>query len=184
MTRDILEMPVGPDDHYLGPANAPVVLIEYGDFECPHCGRAFTAVREVLEALGDEVRFIFRNFPLIEVHPHAQAAAEAAESVAAHGGNDAYWDMHDILFTNQDALGTDDLLSYAEAVGVDPLAVASDLSTGAMAARVRGDLEGGLRSGVNGTPAFFVNGRRLVGDWSDPESFAAALRAASRTVAR
>ena len=184
MTRDMLEVPVGPGDHYLGRADAPVVLIEYGDFECPHCGRAYAAVREVLEAMGDDVRFIFRNFPLSEKHPHAQAAAEAAEAVAARGGNDAYWDMHDILFANQDALEPDDLLSYAESVGVDHLAVASDLSTGAMAARVREDLDGGLRSGVDGTPAFFVNGRRFAGDWSDPGSFAAALRAAARIGAR
>jgi protein-disulfide isomerase len=184
MIRDVLETPPGPDDHYLGPADAPVVLVQYGDFECPHCARAHAAVRTALAELGEEVRFIFRSFPLIEKHSHAQAAAEAAESVAAHGGNDAYWDMHDILFANQDALEPDDLLSYAESLGVDHTAVANDLSTGVMAARVREDLDGGLRSGVNGTPAFFVNGRRFTGDWSNPAVFSAALRAAARAVAR
>jgi protein-disulfide isomerase len=180
MSTGILHTPVGPDDHPLGPADAPVTLVEYGDYECPHCGRAYGVLQTVLAELGREVRFVFRNFPLAEAHPHAQAAAEAAESVAAHGGPDAFWDMHDLLYENQDALQEDDLLTYAESAGVDPGLVAEDLSKGAMTARVRSDFTSGVRSGVNGTPTFFVNGRRFEGDWANPVAFAAALRSAAR----
>jgi protein-disulfide isomerase len=176
----ILSVLVGPEDHYLGPADAPIVLIQYGDFECPQCARARAVLQVVLPELDDEVRFIFRNFPLGEVHPHAQRAAAAAEPPATHGGNDAFWEMHDLLFENQDALEPDDLLGYAAAVGVDRMVVAHDLATGAMTARVRTDVEGGIRSGVNGTPAFFVNGRRFDGNWADAVAFATALRAVTR----
>jgi protein-disulfide isomerase len=134
----------------------------------------------VLAELGDEVRFVFRNFPLAEVHPHAQVAAEAAESVAAHGGTDTFWAMHDMLFENQDALEPDALLEYATAVGADPNVVANDLASGAMTEHVRKDFRGGVRSGVNGTPTFFVNGRRFDGNWGDPVAFVAALHGAAR----
>lgn len=180
MSNGVLTPPAGPDDHVLGPSHAPVTLVEYGDYECPHCGRAHVVLQTVLSGLGDQVRVIFRNFPLAEIHPHAQAAAEAAESVAAHGGNDAFWAMHDALYENQDALETDDLLEYALAAGVEPARVASDLASGAMTNRVRRDFRSGIRSGVNGTPTFFVNGRRFNGDWTDPVAFAAALREAAR----
>ena len=180
MSNGTLSVPVGPDDHFLGPAGAPITLVEYGDYECPHCGRAHAVLQTVLGELGEDVRFIFRNFPLAEVHPHAQQAAEAAESVAAHGGNDAFWAMHDMLFENQDALETDALLEYATAVGADPKALARDLSSGATTERVRKDFRGGVRSGVNGTPSFFVNGRRFDGNWGDPVAFAAALHEAAR----
>jgi protein-disulfide isomerase len=179
-TSDILQVLIGPEDHYLGPADAPVVLVEYGDYECPQCAQAHAAVHVVLTELAEDVRFIFRNFPRAEIHPQAQAAAEAAESVAAHGGNDAFWDMHDLLFLNQDALEPDDLLAYASAVGVDRTVVAQDLSARAMTARVRADVEGAVGSGVSGTPTFFVNGRRFDGNWADAAAFAAALRAAAR----
>jgi protein-disulfide isomerase len=178
MSSGILQSPVGPADHYLGSADAPLVLVEYGDYECPHCGRAHQVLQSILPALAKDVRFVFRNFPLAEAHPHAEPAAEAAESVAAHGGNDAFWAMHDLLFEKQDALEPEDLLAYAKAAGVDPALVASDLAAGAMTARVRADFKSGVRSGVNGTPTFFVNGRRFDGNWSDPATFTAALRAA------
>lgn len=184
MSNGVLQPPVGPADHCRGPAGAPVTLVEYGDYECPHCGRAYVVLATVLPALGDDVRFAFRNFPLAQSHPHAQSAAEAAESVAAHGGARAFWAVHDLLYENQDALEPDDLLEYAKRTGVDPALVASDLSTGAMAARVRADFKSGTRSGVNGTPTFFVNGRRFDGDWEDPAAFAAALRAAARGARR
>jgi protein-disulfide isomerase len=180
MSTGTLNPAAGPDDHVLGPADAPVTLVEYGDYECPHCGRARVVLQTVLPALEDQVRFIFRNFPLAEVHPHAQVAAEAAESVAQHGGNDAFWTMHDALFENQDALEVDDLLEYAQAAGVEPALVASDLTSGAMTSHVRKDFRSGVRSGVNGTPTFFVNGRRFSGDWTDPTAFAAALHEAAR----
>jgi protein-disulfide isomerase len=159
-----------------------VTLVEYGDYECPHCGRAHVILQDVLAELGDEVRFVFRNFPLAEAHPHAEVAAEAAESVAAHAGNEAFWTIHDLLFENQDALEEDDLLGYAAAAGADPHAMADDLAAGAMTARVRADFKSGVRSGVNGTPTFFVNGRRFDGNWGDPGAFAAALHSAALAV--
>jgi protein-disulfide isomerase len=181
MSQGILTPEVGPDDHAHGPADAPVTLVEYGDYECPHCGRAYRVLQQVLRELGDQVRFVFRNFPLSEIHPHAQAAAEAAESAAARGGEDAFWAMHDLIYENQDALQADDLIEYAAAADVDPEDVADDLANGAMSDRVRRDFRSGVRSGVNGTPTFFVNGRRFEGDWGDPDAFAAALQEIART---
>ena len=176
-----LTPPPGPDDHALGPDDAPVVLVEYGDYECPYCGRAHEILQDVLWQLRDRVRFVYRNYPLTDVHPRAQAAAEAAESVAAHGGNGAFWDMHDILFENQDALEIDDLLGYADAAGAGAEDVADDLSSGAQRARVRRDVESGEQSDVRGTPTFFVNGKRFEGDWTDPDGFADVLERAAFT---
>ena len=176
MSQGMLTPPVGPGDHAHGPADAAITLVEYGDYECPHCGRAYRVLQQVLPELGDTVRFVFRNFPLNEAHPHAQAAAEAAESVAVHGGEEAFWLMHDLIYENQDALQHDDLIGYAKAADVNPIEVANDLATGAMHERVRRDFRSGVRSGVNGTPTFFVNGLRFDGNWSDPAVFASALR--------
>jgi protein-disulfide isomerase len=175
-----LTPPVGPDDHARGPRDAPVTLVEYGDYECPHCGRAYGVLETVLSALPRDVRLVFRNFPLSEVHPHALAAAEAAESVAAHAGNDAFWAMHDLLFENQEALEREDLLAYTSSAGADPNEVADDLANGTPLERVKRDFKSGVRSGVNGTPTFFINGLRFDGNWSDPAAFTAALRAAAR----
>jgi protein-disulfide isomerase len=181
MSDGILTPPVGPEDHAHGPAGAPVTLVEYGDYECPHCGRAYRVLQQVLQELGDDVRFVFRNFPLQEAHPHAEAAAQAAESVAVHGGEEAFWVMHDLLYENQDALQHDELIEYAQAADVNPIDVADDLASDAMRERVRRDFRSGVRSGVNGTPTFFVNGRRFDGDWTDPEAFASALREVARS---
>jgi protein-disulfide isomerase len=180
MKRVLLTPPVGPGDHSHGPSGAPIVLVEYGDYECPHCGRAYRVLQQVLQELGDDVVFVFRNFPLNEAHPHAAAAAEAAESVAFHGGEESFWAMHDLIYENQDALQHDDLISYAEAAGVNPVDVADDLASGGMGERVRRDIRSGVHSGVHGTPAFFVNGRRFEGDWSDTDAFTAALRNMTR----
>jgi protein-disulfide isomerase len=168
------------DDHVLGPPDAGVSLLQYGDYECPHCARASLVVEVVLAELEDTVRFAFRHFPISEKHAHAQAAAEAAESVAVHAGESAFWAMHAILFANQDALEIDDLLTYADAAGADPLRVAADLSAGAMRARVERHRHAGLVSGVAGTPTFFINGRRFHGDWSDADALTAALRVAAQ----
>ena len=181
MKQGTLTPPVGPDDHAHGPSNAPITLVEYGDYECPHCGRAYRVLQQVLRELGDDIRFVFRNFPLNEAHPHAGVAAEAAESVAARGGEDAFWAMHDLIYENQDALQPDDLIEYAGAADVNPADVADDLASGAFRDRVRRDFRNGMRSGVNGTPTFFVNGRRFEGDWTDPDAFVAALQNAART---
>lgn len=167
-------------EHSRGPANAPVTLVEYGDYECPHCALARHVLSVVLAELGDEVRFVFRNFPITILHSDALAAAEAAESVAAHAGEEAFWTMHDILFENQDALEIDDLLTYAEAAGADPQLVADDLASSAMREGVRADVESGVSRDVVETPAFFVNGRPYEGDWSDADSFTEGLQEAAR----
>lgn len=180
MTRIALTPAVGPADHMQGPPRAPLTIVEFGDYECPRSGRAHAVLQIVLQQLADEVRFVFRNFPLTDPHPRAQPAAEAAESVAAHGGEDAFWAMHDILFSNQDALEADDLVAYAEAVGADPQTVADDLATRAFADRVRRDVRSGLHSGVDATPTFFVNGRHFDGTWSDASAFIDELRTAAR----
>jgi protein-disulfide isomerase len=172
----------GSRDHALGPPDAPLVLVEYGDYACPDTARAKSVVDAALDELEDRVRFVFRHFPHTDTHAHAGAAAEAAESVAAHGGEEAFWDMHAMLLANQDALEPDDLLGYAEACGVDLVAVADDLSSRAQWPRVHADFESGLRSGVNDTPAFYVNGVCYEDDWSDARAFLAALREAASAV--
>jgi len=176
----VLILPVGPEDHVRGPVDAPITLVEYGDYECPHSGLAHAVLNQVFEDLGDEVRFVFRNFPIGEVHSHAWTAAEAAESVAARGGEDAFWTMHDLMFENQDALQHDDLIEYAAASGVDPVTVADDLAAGTRCARVERDVDSGRRSGVKSTPTFFVNGRRFDGDWTDPAALLDALQDGTR----
>jgi protein-disulfide isomerase len=181
--QGVLQPPVHEGDHSIGPADAPVTLVEYGDFQCPHCARAHPRVKAVRERLGDRLRFVFRNFPLTEVHPEALHAAEAAESVAAHAGNDAYWVMHDLLYEHQQdsewALDDEHLLEYAAAAGADPAVVKADLEADTFEAHVRTDFLSGVRSGVNGTPTFFINGERFEGDWSSVSSFAAVLEAAA-----
>jgi protein-disulfide isomerase len=167
------------DPHVIGSPSAPLTLVEFGDYECPACGRAYLVLQVVRAELGDALRFRFRNFPL-QQHPHAMAAAEAAESVAVHAGERAYWAMYRMLYENQDALEVDDLLGYADVAGANPTRVAADLSTGAMRARVEHDVRSGLDAGVTGTPTFFLNGRRFTGDWSDADAFTAALQAAAR----
>ncbi len=176
-----LRIPVSPRDHTAGPVDAPVTLVEYGDFECPYCGMAHRVLASVRARLGQRLRFVFRNFPLAEIHPRAQHAAEAAESVGALAGDEGYWRMHDALFRNQRALEDDDLLTYASAAGADPDAVRWHLESGAHADRVEADFASGVRSGVNGTPTFFINGQRFDGDWRDAETFVAALERAATT---
>ena len=162
MTRKIasagrLLVPVEESDHSMGPETAPVTLVEYGDYQCPACGEAYPIVKEMLDRFGRRVRFVFRNFPLVSVHPHAERAAEAAEAAAAQG---RFWAMHDLLFENQEALGGDDLVGYASALGLDGSRFVPELTEHVHAARVRADFMGGVRSGVNGTPTFFINEAR------------------------
>ena len=182
-----LRPPVSGRDHSRGPADAPVTLVEYGDYECPHCGRAHPIVRLLERRLGKSLRFVFRNFPLSEVHPHAVHAAEAAESVASHVGEDAFWCMHDAIYDHQHdsplALEDENLVAYAAACGADARQVASDLATDALADHVREDFTSGVRSGVNGTPTFFINGERYDLPWDDVEGFEKALREAAKAVA-
>jgi protein-disulfide isomerase len=164
---------VGAHDHVLGPAHAPLTLVEYGDFECPHCGAAYPIVHEMLERMGNDVRFVYRHFPLKERHPHAQHAAEAAEAVAVEG---KFWEMHAQMFQHQDALRDSDLVRYADVIGADVRRVLRELKAGSYAPRVSEDFMSGIRSGVTGTPAFFVNGERLDVDWTNRAIFEQALR--------
>lgn len=163
---------VGADDHAQGRSDAPVTLVEYGDYECPYCGMAFPIVQRVQATLGQRLRFVFRNFPLAEAHPHATAAAELAEASALQG---KFWEMHDMLYEHQSALRPADLQRYVHELGLDPAALAAATASGAPHQRVRADFMSGVRSGVNGTPTFFINGRRFDGDWQDEEAFTAAL---------
>lgn len=177
-----LAPPVGADDHAEGRADAPVTLVEYGDYQCPHCGRAYPRVKALQKRFGDRLRFVFRNFPLAESHPEAMHAAESAESVAASAGEMAFWKMHDLLFEHQqddlDALDDAHLVRYAVEAGADAEQVARDLDGEVYEKRVRADFMSGVRSGVNGTPTFFINGVRYDGDWSDLSAFAADIEAA------
>ena len=168
----LLTPPVGPRDHALGAADARVTLVEYGDFECPFCGRAYPELKQVLRRLKGKIRFVFRHFPLSAEHPHAQHAAEVAEAAAAQG---KFWEMHDLLYQRQAALADEDLVRYARELGLDAERERRELL--AHAARVREDVVSGAESGVSGTPRFFINGRRHE-EPGDVKTLAAALRRA------
>jgi protein-disulfide isomerase len=169
-----LVLPIGDRDHSQGSPNAPVTLMEYGDYECPYCGRAYPIVKAIQKALGPRLRFVFRNFPLSEIHPNASNAAEAAEAAGEQG---KFWEMHDALFEHQHALRPPDLVAHAASLGLDSDRVAGELKSHTYTARVREDFMTGVRSGVNGTPTFFINGRRHDGPW-DREDLTAAIEAA------
>ena len=168
----LLDRPVDPArDHILGPVDAPLTLVEYGDFECPFCGRVTGVVDALRERFGDDLRYVFRHLPLADAHPHAVLAAEAAEAAAAQG---AFWEMHDRLFTHADQLEPPDLLVHAAVLGLDVERFARELGTGVHGARIREDVASAEASGATSTPTFFVNGRRQVGRY-DEEALAAAL---------
>ena len=174
-----LYVDVDPEtDHIRGPIDAPVTVVEYGDFQCPYCGRAEPVVRELLQEFGD-VRYVWRHLPLNDVHPHAQLAAEAAEAAANQG---AFWEMHDLLFEHQDALRPNDLIAYAGQLGLDLDRFASDLREHTSAWRVAEDVDSADLSGVSGTPTFFINGRRHYGAY-DIAGLSAAVRAAGAQAA-
>jgi len=178
MSDSRLTPDVGDHDHVDGPSDAAATLVEYGDYECPYCGMAYPIVKDLRQRFAGQLRFVFRNFPLSESHPHAEHAAESAEAVADLAGNASFWAMHDALYENQNALDDEALADYADHVGADADAVARALSSGEYRARVRADFKSGVRSGVNGTPTFFINGARFDGDWQDVEEFASALQGA------
>ena len=172
----VLTMPVTEDrDHIQGPADAPVTLLEYGDYECPYCGAAYPIVKEVQARIGERLRFVFRNFPITTSHPHAERAAEAAEAAATQG---SFWRMHDVLYENQKRLGDEDLRTYAQQVGLDLDVFDRELAEHVYAARVQEDFMSGVRSGVNGTPTFYVNGARY-DDSYDLDTLLGALEAAA-----
>jgi protein-disulfide isomerase len=160
-------------DHIQGPPEAPVTLVEYGDYQCPYCGAAFPIIKQVQEAMGPDLRFVFRNFPIVTAHAHAETAAEAAEAAAAQG---KFWEMHDVLYENQRRLEDDDLHGYAAGLGLDLPTFDDDLAKHVYAARVHEDFMSGVRSGVNGTPTFYVNGIR----YDEPYDRATLLAALER----
>ena len=178
MSTAMLSVPVNERDHITGTLDAPVVLVEYGDYECPHCGRAHSIVKAARQRLGEDLAFVYRHFPLEQIHPNASLAAQAAEAAGAQG---KFWPMHDQLFEHQHALHQTHLLVYAGALGLDVARFARELTTGVHARKVRDDFRGGVRSGVNGTPTFFINDVRFDGDWGDAAGFIAVLKQAIRT---
>jgi protein-disulfide isomerase len=153
-----LAVEITDHDHAQGSADAPITLLEYGDYECPYCGKAYPAVRRIQKQMGDRLRFVFRNFPLNTIHEHASQAAQAAE---AAGGQGKFWAMHDLLYENQENLADVDLRQYALKAGLEIYRFESDMAGEVYAKKVRDDFRGGVRSGVNGTPTFFINGYRF-----------------------
>jgi protein-disulfide isomerase len=166
-----LTQPVPVEDHAEGPADAPLILVEYGDYQCPYCGAAYPVVKRLQKRLGKKLRFVFRNFPLTQAHPFARIAAEAAEAAALQG---KFWEMHDLLFEQQTLLKPEILPLWAKKIGLDLEKFESDIEQAVVEERIREDRQSGIRSGVNGTPTFFINGARYDG-LPDYDSLLAAL---------
>lgn len=158
-----LRLPVNEKDHKLGPEKAPIVIVEYGDYQCPHCGSAYPIMERLRKSLGDDLLFVYRHFPMAGAHPDAPNAARAAE---AAGRQHRFWEMHALLFENQGSLDSDSLVGYAEALDLDMERWLLDMDSDAIEAKVEEDFKSGVRSGANGTPTFFLNGYRYDGDWS------------------
>jgi protein-disulfide isomerase len=165
-----LRVPVTQHDHSKGPANASVTLVEYGDFECPGCGAAYPIVNLVLQHFGPKLQFVFRHFPLTQVHPNAEPAAESAEFAGAH---ERFWEMHDGIYENQDRLGPPLLFALAGALELSELELRNALASEKYAPKIKSDFLGGVRSGVNGTPSFFVNGHQHEGSYAFEDLVAA-----------
>ena len=152
-----LKIPVGDQDHIQGDPDAACTLVEYGDYQCPHCGHAHPVVKRLLEHFGKRLRFVYRNFPLTRIHPQAEAAAQTAEFAGAHG---LFWEMHDLIFENQERLSDSLFAELAGELGLDPAELQKALENSTYETRVHTDFTGGVRSGVNGTPTFFITGER------------------------
>lgn len=167
-----LTPPVNSKDHSQGDVHAPVELVEYGDYQCPYCGMAYPIIKALQQKFGKDLRFVFRNFPLSKIHPQAKMAAVAAE---AAGYQNKFWAMHDIIFENQRDLRTSSLIEYANRIGLNVVQFTSDLTNHALVKKVEDDFESGLRSGVNGTPGFFINGQKYSGNW-DENNLAAHIK--------
>ena len=168
-----LTLPVKSNrDHIQGPSTATVTLLEYGDYQCPYCGQAYPIIKQVQKHLGNKLRFVFRNFPITQVHPNAQHAAEAAESAAAQN---KFWEMHDYLYEHQQALDDNHLEKSAIKLGLDLAQFNHDMSSHAYTQHIREDFLSGVRSGVNGTPTFYINGIRYNDSW-DLETLLKTLR--------
>ncbi len=175
-----LVLPVSARDHLLGSEKAAVTLLEYGDYECPYCGQAYPVVNQLMDRYRNVLRVAYRHFPLTTVHPHARQAGEAAEAAGAQG---QFWEMHDLLYRNQAALDEESLLDYADDLELDLEQFASDLAEHRHAPKIQEHVTSGIRSGVNGTPTFFVNGLRHDGSF-DLETLAAAITDAAEAIRR
>jgi protein-disulfide isomerase len=175
VTTARLAAPINDEDHILGPVTAPVTLVEYGDYQCPYCGMAHPIMKELLRQRPDTVRYVFRHFPLTNIHPYAEVAAETAE---AAGRRQRFWQMHDWLFEHQDRLDPVGLAAGIEEVGLPVDEVIGEVNDHIYLDRIRRDFVSGARSGVNGTPTFFVNGVRHDGGYSLPELLTAVDEAA------
>ncbi|HVK49836.1 MAG TPA: DsbA family protein [Pseudobacter sp.] len=161
-----LTIPVNSNDNSYGNAESNIVLVEYGDYECPYCGKAYPQVKQIKEQLGKYIRIVFRNFPLTKIHPNAFAAAVATEAAAIQG---KFWDMHNIIFENQKTLSDDFLIELAGRIDLDVKRFKEDIKKVALIDKVEKDFESGLRSGVNRTPSFFINGEKFEGEWKDDQ---------------
>jgi|SRR5688572_837838 protein-disulfide isomerase len=159
-----LKTAVNSNDHIYGNAKAALELVEYGDYECPYCGRAYPIIKSIQQKLGPDLKFVFRNFPLSKIHPHAFSAAVATE---AAGLQDKFWEMHDIVFENQKILDAENIFLFAQTIGLDLDRFKNDVEQNELAEKVRQDFESGLRSGVNRTPSFFINGKKYEGGWEE-----------------
>jgi protein-disulfide isomerase len=157
-----LKPPVSGQDHIQGDAHAVIELVEYGDYQCPHCGAAYPIIKAIQRKMGNKLKFVFRNFPLAESHPDAMHAAIASEAASAQG---KFWEMHDMLFEHQHNLTDGALLRYAQQLGLDADQFKTEFEKPATTQRVDAGLESGLRSGVNGTPSFFINGKKYNDSW-------------------
>ena len=157
-----LEVPLDENDHIQGGLDAPVTLLEYGDYQCSFCGRAYHVIKQLQKDYGPQLKFVFRNFPLSEIHRLAEPAAEVAEFAGAHG---QFWEMHDALYENQDSLGVQRFLELADGLGLPETGLQRALAQHQFTANIRADFLGGVRSGVNGTPTFFINGVRHDGSY-------------------
>jgi protein-disulfide isomerase len=155
-------------DHLWGNKDALIELVEYGDFQCPHCGRAFPIIKRLKETMKDAIKFVFRNFPISKIHPQAKPASVAAEAAALQN---RFWEMHDIIFENQKKLNNNSLLEYAAAIGLELIKFNEDIHRENLLEKVEKDFMSGLRSGVNATPTFFINGIRYEGSWEGNRLF-------------
>jgi protein-disulfide isomerase len=159
-----LRPPVSEADHIQGNRNAPIELLQYGDYQCPYCWKAYPIVKRLQSELGENVKFVFRNFPLTKIHPHAKIAAIASEAAAIQN---KYWEMHDILYEKHKQLDPTAILGYAKELGLDQALFESDLEKPELAEKVETHFLSGLRSGVNATPTFFINGEKYTESWDD-----------------
>ncbi len=172
-----LLIPVSEHDHLQGPADAPLTLLQYGDLQCPHCALLHPHLMEIAHELRDSLRLAYRHFPLVEIHPQAPRAAEAAEAAASQG---RFWEMVSILYANQDRLDDDSLVRYAKKVNLDARRFKKEMASGVHAARVRADYLGGVRTGVKGTPTLFINGETYQGKFETHALVGALLQASRR----